>query len=57
MKEADAKIILHQLLFLSEQRICTSSAAPLGGNTHISQNSILWESSFDSFSLKGEAFG
>jgi hypothetical protein len=30
MKEADAKIILHQPLFLSEQRICTSSAAPKG---------------------------
>ena len=27
-----------------------------GGNTHISQNSILLESSFDSFSLEGEAF-
>ena len=25
--------------------------------THISQNPILWESGFDSFSLEGEAFG
>ena len=35
-----------------------SEIPPLwGGNTHISQKSILWESIFDSFSLKGEAFG
>ena len=45
-------------LFFYQNSAFAHHLPPLwGGNTHISQNSILWESSFDSFSLEGEAFG